>query len=218
MASTAQVAQLSKFYVSSASAGTVYSVTGITKATQAAITYSSAAVPVAGDVLIFGAIAGMPEINGLLGIVQASPAPTATSCTVAIDSSGFATVGTTGNATAQVFNKVGNVQDFTPDGGTANIIDVTNMDSLAKEKRQGLQDNGNYSLTYDADDTDVGQLRLIASRAAQAVVVFKQVYPGGLKIRAWQGFVQKITEPVAGVDKVLRCTSTVVVTGPISRG
>ena len=70
----------------------------------------------------------------------------------------------------------------------------------------------------DADDTDVGQLRLLAARAAQAVVVFKQTYPGGLKIRAWQGFVQKVTEPVAGVDKVLRCSATLVVTGPIARG
>jgi hypothetical protein len=133
----------------------------------------------------------------------------------AIDSSGFATAGTTGTASPQTFSKVGNVQDFTPDGGSATVIDVTNMDSTAKEKRQGLQDNGNYSLTYDSDDTDVGQLRLIAARAAQAVVVFKQYYPGGLKIRAWQGFVQKVTEPAAGVDKVLRSSATIVVTGSI---
>ena len=217
MTSTAQVAQLSKFYVNG-TAGTAYSLTAVTKATQAGLTYTSGAVPAAGDVWLFGAVTGMPEINGLLGIVQATPTPTATTCTVAIDSSGFASAGTTGTATPQTFLKVGNVQDFTPDGGTATVIDVTNMDSIAKEKRQGLQDMGNYAMTYDADDTDVGQLALIASRSAQAVKVFKQYYPGGLKVRAWQGFVQKITEPVAGVDKVLRCTATIVVTGPISRG
>ena len=157
----------------------------------------------------------MPEINGLLGIVTAA---TGANFTVAIDSSGFATAGTTGAATPQTFSKIGNVQDFSPDGGTATIIDVSNLESVAKEKRQGLQDMGNYSLTYDTDDTDVGQLALIASRTAQAVKVFKQVYPGGLKIRAWQGFVQKVTEPVAGVDKVLRSSATIVVTGPIFRG
>jgi hypothetical protein len=118
----------------------------------------------------------------------------------------------------QTFSKVGNVQDFTPDGGTANVIDVSNMDSTAKEKRQGLQDMGNYALTYDTDDTDVGQLALIAARTAQAVKTFKQVYPGGLLVRAWQGFVQKVTEPDAGVDKVLRSSATIVVTGPIFRG
>lgn len=217
MASTAQVAQLSKFYVSG-TPGTALAVTSVTKASKAVLTYTAGAIPAAGDVLIIGTIVGMPEISGMLGIVQASPAPSATSCTVAIDSSGFASAGTTGTATPQTFSKVGNVQDFSPDGGTATVIDVTNLDSLAKEKRQGLQDNGNYSLTVDADDTDVGQLALIAARASQAVVVFKQIYPGGLKVRAFQGFVQKFSEPTAGVDKVLRSTGTIVVTGPIARG
>ena len=217
MTSTAQVAQQSKFYVSG-TPGTAYAVTAVTKATKAAVTWTSGAVPVAGDVILFGAITGMPEINGLLGIVQATPAPTATGATVAIDSSGFATAGTTGTATPQTFSKVGNVQDFTPDGGTANVIDVSNMDSTAKEKRQGLQDMGNYSLTYDTDDTDVGQLALIAARTAQSIKTFKQTYPGGLLVRAWQGFVQKVAEPSAGVDKVLRGSATIVVTGPIARG
>lgn len=212
MPSTAQVAQQSKFYVSG-TPGSAISITGITKSTSAVVTATNTLA--VGDVVIFGAVTGMPEINGLLGIVTAATSP---SFTVAIDSSGFATAGTTGTATPQTFSKVGNVIDFSPDGGTANVIDVSNLDSTAKEKRQGLQDMGNYSLTYDTDDTDAGQLRLIAARTAQAVVVFKQYYPGGLKIRAWQGFVQKITEPVAGVDKVLRASATIVVTGPIFRG
>jgi len=215
MTSTAQVAQLSKFYVSG-TPGASISITAISKAAAAVVTATNTLA--VGDVVIFGAVTGMPEINGLLGIVTVA---WGSSFTVAIDSSGFATAGTAGTAgtaSPQTFSKVGNVQDFTPDGGTATVIDVTNMDSTAKEKRQGLQDNGNYALTYDADDTDAGQLRLLAARAAQAVVVFKQFYPGGLKIRAWQGFVQKVTEPAAGVDKVLRSSATIVVTGPIARG
>lgn len=212
MPSTAQVAQQSKFYVSG-TPGSNISITAISKATSAVVTATNTLA--VGDVVIFGAVTGMPEINGLIGIVTAATSP---SFTVAIDSSGFSTAGTTGTATPQTFSKVGNVQDFSPDGGTANVIDVSNLDSTAKEKRQGLQDMGNYSLTFDTDDTDAGQLRLIAARTAQAVVVFKQVYPGGLKIRAWQGFVQKVTEPAAGVDKVLRASATIVVTGPIFRG
>lgn len=217
MTSTAQVAQQSKFYVSG-TPGTAYAVTAITKAAKAAVTWTSGAVPAAGDVIIFGAITGMPEINGLLGIVQATPTPTATGATVAIDSSGFASAGTTGTATPQTFTKVANVKDFTPDGGTANIIDVSNLDSTAKEKRQGLQDMGNYSLSFDTDDTDPGQLALIAARTAQSIKTFKQIYPGGLLVRAFQGFIQKISEPVAGVDKTLSATGTIVVTGPIFRG
>ena len=213
MTSTAQVAQLSRFYVSG-TPGTSISITAISKAVAAVVTAANTLA--VGDVVIFGTVTNMPEILGLIGIVSAATGSSFTAGN--IDSSGFASAGTSGAAVPQTFSKVGNVQDFTPDGGTATVIDVTNMDSAAKEKRQGLQDNGNYSLTFDADDTDVGQLRLLAARAAQSVAVFKQVYPGGLKIRAWQGFVQKVTEPVAGVDKVLRCSATIVVTGPIARG
>lgn len=212
MTSTAQVAQKSKMFVSG-TPGTSISITGITKATSAVVTATNTLA--VGDIVIFGTVTNMPEIAGLLGIVSVA---SGTSFTVNIDSSGFAAVGTTGAAVPQTFSKIGNLQDFTPDGGTANVIDVTNLDSTAKEKRIGLQDFGNYSLTYDSDDTDVGQLALIAARASQAVVVFKTVYPGGLKTRAFQGCVQKVTEPVAGVDKVLRSTATIVVTGPISRG
>jgi hypothetical protein len=215
MPSTAQVAQQSKFYVSG-TPGAAISITGISKAAVAAVTATNTVA--VGDVVIFGSVTNMPEIAGRIGIVAATPAPSGTAFSVNIDSSAFAAVGTTGTATPQTFTKVGNVMDFTPDGGTSNVIDVTNLDSLAKEKRQGLQDNGNYALTFDSDDTDPGQLALIAARAAQSVVVFKNVYPGGLKIRVFQGFVQKISEPVAGVDKTLRSTGTIVVTGAISRG
>lgn len=212
MPSTAQVAQKSKFYVSG-TPGSAITITAITKAAQAVCTAANTLA--VGDVVIFGTVTNMPEIKGMLGIVQAA---TSSNFTVNIDSSAFAAAGTNGQATPQTFSKVGNVQDFTPDGGTANIINVTNLDSDAQEKRVGLQDFGNYALTFDADDTDPGQLALIAARAAQAVIVCKQVYPGGLKTRAFQAIVQKVSEPAAGVDKVLRSTATVVVTGPISRG
>lgn len=213
MPSTAQVAQQSKFYVSG-TPGAALSITGITKAAQAVVTASNSLK--AGDVVIFGAVTGMPEINGLLGIVQASPSGSA--FTVNIDSSGFAAVGTAGAATPQTFTKIGNVNDFSPDGGSVADIDVTNLDSVAKEFRPGLQDFGSYTLNFQADDTDAGQLALIAARASQSVVVLKQVYPGGLKIRAFQGYVKKVSEPKAGVDKVLSSDASIRVTGPISRG
>ena len=215
MPSTAQVAQQSKFYVSG-TPGTAQSVTGITKATKAVVTATNTVA--VGDVVIFGAVVGMPEINGLIGIVQASPAPTGASYAVNIDSSGFATAGTTGTATPQTFTKIGNVTDFSNDGGSVNNIDVTILDSTAKEYRPGLQDMGSYTMSFQTDDTDAGQLALIAARNTLAVVVFKQVYPGSLKIRAFQGFVTKLSEPTAGVDKVLVTSAGIKVTGLISRG
>lgn len=212
MTSTAQVAQKSKFYVSG-TPGSSLSITGITKAASAVVTAANTLK--VGDVVIFGAVAGMPEIANMIGVVTAA---TSSSFTTNIDSSAFAAAGTTGAATPQTFSKIGGVTDFTPDGGTVTVNDVSELDSDAKEKRPGLQDFGNYSLSYNSDDTDAGQLALIAARASQSVVVFKTVYPGGFKVRAFNGFVQKISEPVAGVDKVLKTSATIVVTGAIARG
>lgn len=212
MTSTAQVAQKSKYYVSG-TPGSNITITGITKAAAAVVTAANTLKP--GDVVIFGTVTGMPEIAGMIGVVTTA---TASSFTVGIDTSAFAAAGTAGTATPQTFVKVAGVTDFTPDGGTASVLDVTELDSDAKEKRQGLQDFGNYSLSYNSDDTDAGQLALIAARAAQSTVVFKTVYPGNFKVRAFQGFVQKISEPVAGVDKVLKGSATIVVTGAIARG
>jgi hypothetical protein len=52
--------------------------TAMSKATGGRHLRPLAHVPAVGDVILFGAITGMPEINGLLGIVQATPTPTAT--------------------------------------------------------------------------------------------------------------------------------------------
>jgi hypothetical protein len=213
MPSTAQVAQQSKLYVSG-TPGANITITAITKAAKAVV--SAVNTLSAGDVVIFGAVTNMPEIVGLLGIVQ--PAPTGASFTVAIDSTGFAAAGTAGVAAPQTFSKIGNLQDWSPDGGSVNVIDVSNTDSTAKEKRPGLQDNGSGTLTYHTDDTDPGQLAVIALRTAQSIGVFKQVYPGGVKVRAFQGFVNKMSEPAIGVDKVLSSSASVVITGPIFRG
>ncbi len=212
MTSTAQVAQKSKYYVSG-TPGSSLTITAVTKAASAVVTAANTLK--AGDVVIFGDVTGMPEIVGKIGVVITA---TTSSFTVGIDTSGFAAVGTAGTATPQTFSKVGGVTDFTPDGGTASVIDITELESDAKEKLQGLQDFGNYSLSYNSDDTDVGQLALIAARASQATVVFKTVYPGSFKVRAFRGFVQKISEPVAGVDKVLKSSATIVVNGAIARG
>lgn len=212
MTSTAQVAQKSKFYVSG-TPGSNLAITAISKAAAAVVTAANTLK--VGDVVIFGAVTGMPEIADALAIVTAA---TTTNFTVNIDSSGFASAGTTGTAAPQTFSKVGGVTDFTPDGGTSSVLDITELESEAKEKRQGLQDFGNYSLSYNSNDTDIGQLALIAARASQATVVFKTVYPGSFKVRAFMGFVQKISEPIAGVDKVLKSSATIVVSGPILRG
>ena len=133
MASTAQVAQLSKFYVSG-TVGSSITITGITKATSAVVTATNTLA--VGDVVKFGAVTSMPEIKDLLGIVTVA---SGSSFTVAIDSSGFAAVGTSGTAIPQTFTKIANVTDFSNDGGSVSNLDKTNLDSTAKDSVQGVE-------------------------------------------------------------------------------
>ena len=52
------------------------------------------------------------------------------------------------------FETIPNVVSFQGPGGQAAVIDVTNLASTAKEKRVGLRDEGQLSLTlhYNPDD------------------------------------------------------------------
>ena len=53
------------------------------------------------------------------------------------------------------FETIPNVVSFQGPGGQAQVIDVTNLSSTAKEKRMGLRDEGSLSLTlhFDPDNT-----------------------------------------------------------------
>lgn len=62
---------------------------------------------------------------------------------------------------------VGEVMDFSGPGGQANVIDVTNLASTAKEKLMGIRDEGQVTLTVNHVPDDAGQLLLQADRAAR---------------------------------------------------
>jgi len=86
-------AQLSRFYASGMP-GTAITITAISKAVAAVVTAVN--TQAVGDVVFFGAVTS------------------GSSFTAAIDSSGFATVGSTGTASPQNFSQVGNVQECAP--------------------------------------------------------------------------------------------------------
>lgn len=62
---------------------------------------------------------------------------------------------------------IGQVIDFNGPGGQANVIDVTNLNSTAKEKLMGLRDEGQLSMNMFCAFGDAGQDNLRADRAAR---------------------------------------------------
>lgn len=68
----------------------------------------------------------------------------------------------TAYSTAQA---VGEVTDFSGPGGQAADVDITTLNSTAKEFFIGLRDEGEITMSLNFNATDAGQAALIADRA-----------------------------------------------------
>ena len=187
MTSTAISGQKTKLYIAG-TPGSALSITAITKAVGAVVTATNTLA--VGDSVLFGAVLGMPEIASQIGIVTAA---TGTSFTTNIDSSGYASAGTTGTAAPQTFTKIGNVHDYSGFDGSATELDRTNFDSVAMENFPGLQDFGQFSFNMDVDDTDVGQIAMRAAKTNATVAIWKVALPSG-KVRVFYAWIKKFSE------------------------
>jgi hypothetical protein len=61
--------------------------------------------------------------------------------------------------------RVGEITDFSGPGGQAAVIDVTNLNSTAKEKLVGLRDEGQLSLSLNLSFSDTAQTAIRTDRA-----------------------------------------------------
>lgn len=208
--STAISAQGSTFSIEG-TPGSAVTITAISKAASAVVTATNTLA--VGDVFEFGAVTGMSEILGLLGIVTAA---SGASFTVNIDSSGYATAGTGGTGNPKTWIAVSNIKDYSGFDGAASELDKTNFQSNAMEYAAGLQDFGNFGMNMDVDDTDVGQIALRTAKTAAATKAFKLRLPN-TKLRVFKGFVKKLSEQ-AGVNQIVKASVDVRVTGAVNFG
>ncbi|WP_063895373.1 phage tail tube protein [Burkholderia ubonensis] len=111
------------------------------------------------------------------------------------------------------WTKVNNVKSFSGFDGTANEIDVTDLDSKAKEKQPGLMDNGSFSLDVNRNLKGAGQAAMLAAQKSQATTDFQLVYPDGTADQ-FRAFVKSF--PInGGVDAVMTSTIALTVTGEV---
>jgi hypothetical protein len=78
------------------------------------------------------------------------------------------TFGTTGSTarklTGYTMELIGEITDFTGPGGQAQVIDITSINSTAKEKLIGIRDEGQVSISLNYSPTDAGQVGLKEDR------------------------------------------------------
>lgn len=109
--------------------------------------------------------------------------------------------------------QVKGVQSFSGFGGSAQEIDVTDLDSSAKEFLMGLQDFGNFELSGNYLPADPGQVAMRAAKASRALQEFKFELSNG-QFFVFSGYV--LSNPISGgVDAKTDGTFTVRISGDV---
>lgn len=100
-------------------------------------------------------------------------------------------------------------------GGSASVIDVTDLDSDAKEKLMGLADEGQVQANFNYIETDPGQILMEEARLSGDLADFRIV------LRTNKGYAYTAAvltfEKSGGVDAVISAASTMEITGLVEK-
>jgi len=122
----------------------------------------------------------------------------------------------TSSTNTPIWTKVGGLKDFSGlGGGTGSVIDISDLDSSAKEKMLGIVDEGQVSLSFNYDPTDTGQLAMEAARAAAALKSLR--ITTGTVTRTFSGYVMSF-EVGGSVDQTISLSVNFEISGSIVKG
>jgi hypothetical protein len=166
-----------------------------------------------GDVVTAASFAGADAalLNGLTFVAKYS---TGTKFAIDIDTTGKTITTSSSTVTPVTYTAVKNLKDFSGFDGSASDIDITNLDSTAKEFRAGLVDNGQFTVNLDLDNSDAGQLAVRAAQVAGITKNFKLTLPNG-NVASFSGYVKKFGA-AGGVDAVVKSAIDIKITGAIT--
>lgn len=132
----------------------------------------------------------------------------------AIESQGVTLSYSVGSPTS--FASIANVVSFNGPGGSASVIDVTNLSSSAKEKLMGLPDEGQFTLEINIDPDDASHQALRSARSARTRTEFKLTLTDGTPSTAiFWGYVLGFAVSGA-VDQQVKCAITIEIDGPVA--
>jgi hypothetical protein len=136
-----------------------------------------------------------------------------TSTAISAQGSKFSVDTSANGATDPTWTPVKNVKSYSGFDGSATEIDVTDLDSDAKEKRLGLVDNGSFSIDINVNMADPGQSAMKTSQKASSLKKYKLEYPDGSS-DTFSAFVK--TFPVSGsTDAVITSTVAMTISGAV---
>ncbi|AXE31636.1 MULTISPECIES: phage tail tube protein [Chromobacterium] len=112
------------------------------------------------------------------------------------------------------FVQIKEIQSYSGFDGKASELDVTTLDSTAKEKRKGLKDNGGFQFELNRVLDDPGQLLLDAAQNEDQPRRFKLELPNG-KSATFSALVMSF-DLKGGVDAVLKGSATLSISGAVT--
>lgn len=183
MPSTAEIGQKTKLNIETGRAA-AKTITALSNA-AAPVVGSTAHGYSNGDYIYVDGVVGMFNVNGRVFVV--SEAATDTFKLKGMDFTDtdvFGTYASGGSAYKLTVTAIANVVDVNGQRDAAAEIDVTNLDSDAKEYRVGLQGSWTMDLTIDVDDTNAGQSELRLSEDDRVMRAFVLKSKAG---KVWAG-------------------------------
>jgi len=119
------------------------------------------------------------------------------------------------SVTPGTFTAISEVFDITPPNETADVIDVTNLQSTQREFILGLTDPGETSFEMNFVPGSASETLLLAAKASRTSKQFRIVFPN-LYTWTFGGLVTGY-EPSMPNDDKMTCTVTIKVTGSVTR-
>jgi hypothetical protein len=114
------------------------------------------------------------------------------------------------------FTTIANVIDISGPGGSASVIDITNLASVAREKRMGLPDEGQVTFNVQLDPDNATHQALRDARKNRTECEFRITMTDSTPtVLTWRGFVLNFNISLA-VDDVVKAAITIEVNGAVN--
>lgn len=112
---------------------------------------------------------------------------------------------------SDTFDNVGEVKTWGGPSGSASVIDVSHLGSTRKEKRMGLADEGQMTLTFNRVFGNAGQESALTARSDRELRNFKITYSDAT-VGSFTGYVLEFSTS-GGVDGIVEGSATIEISG-----
>jgi hypothetical protein len=114
------------------------------------------------------------------------------------------------------FTTIANVIDISGPGGSASVIDITNLASVAREKRMGLPDEGQVTFNVQLDPDNATHQAVRDARKNRTECQFRVTLTDSTPTTLiFNGFVLNFSVSLA-VDDVVKASITIEVNGAVA--